>query len=57
MEFDQNTVFSSDITNEIFISTSLEPAELFLDYLNRVMKNQLIKHFGFTKDNPFSNFY
>ena len=57
IEFDQNTIFSSDITNEIFISTSLEPTENFLDYLNRVIKNQLIKHFGFESDNRYSKFY
>jgi uncharacterized protein YjbI with pentapeptide repeats len=55
--FDENTIFSSDIRNEIFLSTSFEPLINSFNYLDRVFKNQLIKHLGFVDDNPLSNFY
>ena len=55
--FDENTIFSSDIRNDIFLTTSFEPITNYFNYLDRVFKNQLVKHLGFIDDNPFSKFY
>ena len=50
-------IFSSDISNEIFLTTSFEPVTDYFNYLHRVFKNQLVKHLGFVVDNSLSKFY
>jgi hypothetical protein len=57
IRFDENTIFSSDISNEIFLTTSFEPVTDYFNYLHRVFKNQLVKHLGFVVDNSLSKFY
>ena len=55
--FEEKTIFSSDISNEIFLTTSFEQVTDYFDYVDRVFKNQLVKHLGFVVDNPLSKFY
>ena len=55
--FDEGTIISEELKYQIYIDTSLQPIENYLNYFNRVIKNQLIERFGFTDENPLSNFY
>ena len=55
--FDEKTIISEDLKSEIYLQTSLQPIEDYMDYLNRVIKNQLITYFGSIDENPLSNFY
>ena len=55
--FDKNTIFSSNIRNEVFLETTFQPLINSFDYVKRVLENQLIKHLGFVDDNPLSKFY
>ena len=56
LTFDKNSKMSDDLRYQIYLTNSLEPIENFVDYLDRVFKNQLTKRFGFV-DNPFTKFY
>jgi hypothetical protein len=55
--FDEKTIISEDLKSKIYLQTSLQPMEDYMDYLNRFIKNQLITYFGFIDENPLSNFY
>ena len=55
--FDENTIFSSNIRNEVFLKTTFEPLINSFDYVKRILKNQLIKYLGFVDGNLFSKFY
>ena len=35
----------------------MEPIQNFSEYVDRVIKNQLVKRFGFAEDNPFTKFF
>jgi len=45
------------LRSEIIFRDSVKPIVEYNDYLSRVFKNQLIKHFGFDPDNPYTKFY
>jgi hypothetical protein len=53
--FDKNSNVSDDLRYQIYLITSIEPIENFVDYLNRVYKHQLTKYFGLS-DNPDTKF-
>ena len=55
--FDKNTIFSSNIRNEVFLETTFEPLINSFDYVKQILKNQLIKYLGFVDVNLFSKFY
>ncbi len=54
--FDENSNLSDYLRYQIFWATSIEPITDNLDYVKRVIDNQLIKRFGII-DNPFTEFY
>ena len=55
--FDKNTIFSSNIRNEVFLETTFQPLINSFDYVKQILKNQLIKYLGFVDVNLFSKFY
>ena len=54
---DKNSVASDELKTQIYLDTTLQPMEEYIDYINRVIKNQLIEKFGFPSENPLSDFY
>ena len=51
--FDENSNIPDDLRYQIYLTNSLEPIENFADYLNRVFKNQLAKHFGINRQSIY----
>jgi len=45
-----------DLRSQINHQNTMVPIENFVDYLDRVFKNQLELHFGVI-DNPYTKFY
>ena len=57
MIIDDSTIIPEELEYEIYLQTTLQPVEEYVDYINRVIKNQLIDRFGFPDESPYSNFY
>ena len=55
--FDESSVVPEELKYQIYSQTMLQPTEEFVDYINRVINNQLIEKLGFPDENPLSKFY
>ena len=56
ISFDETSILSDNVNLQISVATTLEPITSYLDYIDRIIKNQLIERLGII-DNPLSEFY